>query len=618
MNGALALSATLSELDQAELEVLLADRFTKDPGPVSDTVSLALELLKPDSIKRVLAHRSRAELRALEEPNEAAPEIVRALLRVGLLGTHSGTAVPLAEVRDELAGMLAARNIDSGNIDAQSINAALRSTPSPATADERVPAEGDWVTPAFLAAQRSVLLLKVIEQDPCRLARSGEVLLAARTRLAERVHATPDEIRSLIFGLRLAHLAETRQVGGSDTAESLLKPTSGTGAWARGHHPDRWFEVAASLIARMPAKLAAARGRALNIRQSASVGIAHEFPLAEDREIEHIATYVDALELFGLTLGGVFTSVAASIADGEFEEALEATRNAFPASVTGIYLQPDLSIIAPGPLNPEDGLQLLEIADLTGPGLAATLTISERSVNRALDAGWTTDAIRTLFERLSLTGVPQPLDFLLTDLGAKHGTLIVEAPSEGSGARVRSSDSALIESMLIDRRVRSLGLARADDVTAVSRVSPEHVQAILVEARYPAILRSRGGDPARHRLERAQDLSTVERVRGGLLAGDLDARPTPQTEWAHRVAAELTERHQDSSQQHGVVQLLELATRTRTVLRVTVEARGREYVFRLLPLSVANGRLRALDQDSDLERTLPVDAIVSIDPLEHT
>ena len=57
---------------------------------------------------------------------------------------------------------------------------------------------------------------------------------------------------------------------------------------------------------------------------------------------------------------------------------------------------------------------------------------------------------------------------------------------------------------------------------------------------------------------------------------------------------------------------LQVAARDRVSVQVRIEVGGEERELSLLPLGVANGRLRARDLGSDVERTLPVTAITHL------
>lgn len=619
MNGVLALATALSQMDRDELETLVRDRLRRQPPDTADTVALAMHLLKSESVLRALAGCRRPLIDALHavakgEGSNVEPEAILALRQRGLIGEKQDDPVALPEVMRELRSALTKRD--------DTATAASPAT-SAAKPEGAAPEPLDWVTPAFLAAQQSVLLLKLLEHEPSKVSRSHELGAAARNRFGERIGADPERVRLMVVALRWAGLTDvsTPDPIAGLPSQSLLRPGRFAWAWALQPHPVRWFELAASLVRALPVELRDALLLTDHVPHAVETVLPHEFPLltGDDRLAARLAGEV--FELFGLTVAGHLSPPAKNLLSGEFERALGITTDAFPDPVDAVYVQPDLSIISPGPLRPEDGLKLLQIADITGPGIAASLAITEATLVRALDAGWSTEEIRSFLSGLSLTGLPQPLEFLLDEVAGRHGSLLVEADHERRLTLLRARDPRLIDTLLVDRSLRSLGLIRdeADDsrLTALSRISPEHVQAILVEERYPATLHE-PHSTARGGLEGARTVPVLNRVKAGLLAGEPDENLTHENsadDWVTVLVDSIVQRT-DAPGHAGHLQLLELAARTKTPLRVTVEARGATATFHLVPLSVANGRLRALDQQSDLERTLPVEAITQITELD--
>jgi hypothetical protein len=238
---------------------------------------------------------------------------------------------------------------------------------------------------------------------------------------------------------------------------------------------------------------------------------------------------------------------------GDAAAALASADRDFPATAAGIYLQPDLSLIVPGPLEPDDERALVAIADTEQIGTAVTMRLSPASLTRALRAGIETDEIRSLLERLSLTGVPQPLDYLLGDLERKRaaGTLGAARPHR-------------FESLVPAEDVDADGAVEADETAE---------QTAAEEAPEPAS---------------ELDL-LVERVHTAAQQ--------------HSSAGDLTRQ-------------LELAIRERSAVRVTAVGGKEERTFTLLPVSLTAGRLRATDQIAGVERTLPVSAITAVETVD--
>ena len=94
----------------------------------------------------------------------------------------------------------------------------------------------------------------------------------------------------------------------------------------------------------------------------------------------------------GLAVAGEPVETGRLVLAGQLDEAAERARGALPRQqVDRVYLQHDLTIVSPGPLEPPLDARLRAIADVEGRDLASTYRVSAASVNRALAAGETAD-----------------------------------------------------------------------------------------------------------------------------------------------------------------------------------------------------------------------------------
>src|SRR5262249_43132966 len=96
---------------------------------------------------------------------------------------------------------------------------------------------------------------------------------------------------------------------------------------------------------------------------------------------------------------------------------------AMPTPVDHVLVQADLTVVAPGPLEPDLAASLSETADIESAGSATVYRVTEASVRRALDAGRTGTELHELFTTRSRTPVPQALRYLIDDVARKHGRL---------------------------------------------------------------------------------------------------------------------------------------------------------------------------------------------------
>lgn len=145
-------------------------------------------------------------------------------------------------------------------------------------------------------------------------------------------------------------------------------------------------------------------------------------------------------------------------------EVVEALERVLPQPLDHVLLQADLTAIAPGPLESDLSRELSLLADVESTGGATVYRFSEASVRRALDAGRSASDILALLSERSRTPVPQPLDYLVHDAARRHGAVRVGVAS----AYIRCDDPATLASMLADKRLTTLRLARIAETVVVT------------------------------------------------------------------------------------------------------------------------------------------------------
>ena len=536
MTGTLALAALVAAMDQQALTTLVTHRRVTSPATVHEPIGLAIELLRVDSITRALqsAHRDTLEaLRALAGEGETDPAILAPLATLGLVGTGAdGALVALPEVTEAL----------------------------PATEFEQHPADSSstaapedltgWFAAALTSVRRTAKLLHTIAAHPVRLGRKGRPTVVSRRELAEAAHCSPDQVSRLLDAMRAAGLlhAYVDHTG----AEQLGVTEPATHRWLMQQgYAERWIELARATTQRFDARLLRGLSEHHGDLRATAAALPHDYPLLPEAEIESLVQATETAEDLGLTLHGHLTPVASALLNGDDAAAAAIAERDIPGNVPGVYLQPDLSIIVPGPLPPEDEAVLGAIAETEQLGPAASLRVSTERLTRAvLRAGSGTHEVRAALERLSLTGIPQPLDYLLRDLDRKASSYAPGFEDTSSALDLHSWDARA--SLSKQAPSRSLSLSKA----AVSH--EDELQAMI--ERVLAAGSESGGE------------------------GDLSRR-------------------------------LELAIRDRSTVRVTAVAGNDEREFTLLPVSLKSGRLRATDQLAGVERTLPVSAITAVTTL---
>lgn len=130
----------------------------------------------------------------------------------------------------------------------------------------------------------------------------------------------------------------------------------------------------------------------------------------------------EAAEL-GLVGADALTPPGRELAAGRVEEAARAVAGWLPAPSRTVLLQGDLTATATGYLDPAVARALGELADEEGHGPAARHRFTERSLHRALDAGWEPESILAWLAEHSRAAVPQALAYLVEEAGRDHGRI---------------------------------------------------------------------------------------------------------------------------------------------------------------------------------------------------
>ncbi|MGM1028309.1 MAG: helicase-associated domain-containing protein [Actinomycetota bacterium] len=427
-------------------------------------------------------------------------------------------------------------------------------------------------------------LVHRIADAPVTLRSRSQLPAATARALASAIDADPAQLEERLQPALLAGLV--------DRHDGRLRATVDADAWLAAPVPDRWFTLASAWLAATP-DLDAVAGWSPT-----------QFPLADaavlaERERQHRQA-----ERLGLAHRGTLTTLAADLrrdlADPQAAAGAASARAALaahvPPATASVYLQPDLSAVAPGPLEATVESRLRRIASLERAGIASQWRVTAQSVAVGLAAGETAEELLAFLGEISLTGLPQPVAYLVRDTAARFGTLRVRAvdPVAEGGARsqARSDDEHLIRTIAVDRALVSTGPHRAGPHRITFRTSAEEALEALLEERYPAVLEDDAGE-------------LVVRVP--------DRAPRRSRE-RHRLVARLRDAGFEVGEQERawLERQLLTAVRERVPVRLTVTTSGDPVDIELVPLAVANGRLRARDANRDVERTLPLSAITKV------
>ncbi|WP_343918384.1 helicase-associated domain-containing protein, partial [Agrococcus citreus] len=450
-------------------------------------------------------------------------------------------------------------------------------------------------------------LVHRIADAPITLRSRSQLPAATARALAAAIDAEAAQLEERLEPALLAGLV--------DRHDGRLRATVDADAWLASPVPDRWFALAKAWLAATPdldavagwsptqfplADAAVLAERERQHRQAERLGLAHRgtlTTLAADlrHDLQHDLRH-DQGRGPGADAGSASAGDGGTASAGDGSRARAALAAHVPPATASVYLQPDLSAVAPGPLEATVETRLRRIAALERAGIASQWRVTAQSVATGLAAGETAEELLAFLGDISLTGLPQPVAYLVRDTAARFGALRVRAvdPLAEGGARsqARSDDEHMIRTIAVDRALATSGPLQTGPHRITFRTSAEEALEALLEERYPAVLEDDAGE-------------LVVRVPD---------RAPRRTRERHRLVARLRDAGFEVGEQERAWlerQLLS-AVRERVPVRLTLTTSGEPVDIELIPLAVANGRLRARDANRDVERTLPLSAITKV------
>lgn len=567
-SDARSLADRLARLDDSALTDLFARRHVAPTANWEDGFDAADFLLDPASLSRALIELTAAEAAALDDALRTGAPVTGpardGLLAFGLIDDDGTPYAAVAAAREHLV------RIEIPVLEAD------------AAADAAVEAERAFAATLSLAD----ILHSALTTPPARIG-SGGLGAADRRRLVES-GAVPDATAAD----DLVAIAERTGLLAVDERRWLLTRTGL--AWLGIGTADRWRIVAERLRTALAPGIRSAEGGWIPADEWPA---AHPFdPSWPDRAVAARAL----LQRWAMIdPSGRPTAWAAGLAAGSDAD-LAALEALLPPEVDRVYLQNDLTAIAPGPLSPHLDLRLRSMAQRESRAQASSYRFTTESLSDALTAGETAASLRSFLEEISLTGLPQPLAYEIDRSAARHGAIRV-GPDWAGRTRVTGADESLLRAVAVDQALRPLGLVRDGDAL-VTRSGVDTAFWMIADARYPVVAVDADGQRRtldRHRLADEQEPALDEtgpyatllaRLRSAH-AGDTDAA------WLERE--------------------LDQAVRGRATVAVTVRLPdGSEREITLEATGLGGGRLRGRDRGADVERTLPVSSIVTVTTID--
>ncbi len=552
------LAVRLAASSDEQLEALLRTRGARPDAIWNDFFDAAEWLLEPSAVERAIIALTQQEARDLQRATSGADA-----------GASSEALTDLALLDDDGRVPPAVAAVVSTR--AEVADTPTDAPPAASEAETARAAERAFATVGAVAD-----LLLAARRTPLALVASGALTAGERRRLAESGidSESAEDLRALALTASLAE-ADERTLLTAPTAE----------AWLAAPFATRWAALVEAFRDGAPRGIRSGNGWTVPSSWADAHPWDASWPAQADRlrrtaVLLGLATPSDSEPPWGTAAREGAPADAAPLS------AL------LPSEVDRVFLQNDLTAIAPGPLLPTLDNRLRAMTEHDS-AQASSYRFTAESVSRALVEGESVESLTAFLSELSLTGLPQPLTYLLAQTAARHG-LVRVASYDGGGTRVTSTDSGLLAAIEVDRGLRPLGLLREDD-SLVTRVGAETVAWALTDSRYPATLVDATGTPIaatrRHRRE----------------------QPPPELPSYGPLIARLREHHEVDSDAAWLDRELDAAVRARAVLEVEVAMPdGSRRALVLEASGLGGGRLRGRDRAADVERTLPVRSIRSV------
>ena len=408
MSDTLSMATRLRAMDDAAIAAAMRARDIS-PSGVKDFFDLAEAFVDRASIQQILTRLDRetlAVLTAIGQLTEEAgpPSTADLATRLSALSDREVSAASVSDRVAAVAGLLLLEE-ESGRFAAYgSVRDQLRSWPAfglPSLADLTAASAPAALEPvpdvdhrfidrlgaerAFAAITAITELLLEVEREPARQLAKGGVALPDSKRLA---HAMSVDLESVAVFLAVA---ERAGLVARETGSWMI--TENGSAWLLRSTGARWATLGSAWFERLPIDIRALLGERTHALWGSGLRgyIDWLYPAGGDWMDERIGAYTRDAELLGITANQAPTGPGSLLLADGIRPAEEAMTALLPAEVEQVYLQHDLSVVAPGPLTPRVDARLRSLADVESRALASSYRVSTSSVNRAMASGETAE-----------------------------------------------------------------------------------------------------------------------------------------------------------------------------------------------------------------------------------
>jgi hypothetical protein len=307
------------------------------------------------------------------------------------------------------------------------------------------------------------------------------------------------------------------------------------------------------------------------------------FPLCD---YSTLSDFFERGHKLGALIGNQATMLVSHLIAGD--DLVSVLEPVMPPSAPGVYLDSVDSVVGAGPLTTEHGELLGLVARCVRGGMTPRWVIDR---DRVLASLLTTSA-EHLCDRLDaviIGGVPDTLRHQIVDWESRAKALTLS--SDFPGTLLHCGDDYLSELLLVDQKLQTLHLVRIDHNTLSSQRDGRQTRQVLLDAGYPTFPADAPPPPPR--------------------VLTLPAMTHLPDSWWGKIIADAKDMPKNAVWTEDV---LHDAIAERTLLALSVRIGEAERHMVVEPQSIANGRLRVKDTAADVERTLPLDTIVSINP----
>ena len=572
MSDLYRLALALRSADDAALRILVQER-SLSLAEFKDFFDLAQAVLTPKSQALLVSSLSNSEissLRSLLAQEKVSKEQV-SFLASDLFVWSSKEPV----VYDWLAERLKENPR----------TASLRVVTEVQKAPDQESIDRDCGIHAFEGMQAITELIFSLDQHYVREVSKGAMGLPDVKRLSSHLGKSKEYVKAI---LELAKVSGVVAI-----SEKRFHPTDLADTWISSDPKTRWQLLVNAWLAMIGTsgakELALQHGQ--DPTKSLNELVGSSFPLVNASAGSRIGRIAELADAIGLSVNGFAASWLSNVLTGKVSVATKALEQRLPAQQERIIVQADLSIIAPGPLASSIEIELRKFTDTENIGLATGYRISPLSLSCGLEEGLSEKQIRALLEKLSGAQLPQPVDYLISETATRFGRLKIKAGE--SGSVLSSTDELLATQILMDSKLKSLGLKKSEGELS-STLEPESLYHALRENGYLAIRVDDG--------EKVIAPSAIHKnsSHSAMFQDQLTRLRKQDLEIA------------DQAPESDIDRKIQLALASKSILLVEINANGKVMNFVLEPIGLANGRLRARDRKADIERTLPVSAITSI------